>query len=863
MSRRSARKLPRRLSAVPLFALILLLDRPLPVAAEATTPLDRARALHQAGRFEEALVRYRRYASTQAVADPAGAATAHNNACLILIEFGDNPAAHAECEAAVRLRRELGDEPRLARSLNNLGLALQHLGRFAEARAGFEEALAINRRLDEGESEAINLGNLGTLTIAAGDYGRALGLFAAAAAVADRNREEPWADEQRQIAHINEGVVLEKLGAFEEALDLYRGVLGEEERLDRRRRAALQVNLGVLYRNLGDPVKAVAAIREAFRTFEALGDNSALSNALLNLGLARHLNLEQLDLAENSYREALEFAVAAGDRTQEIQDLFYLGRLLLEQGRIDEAEQLFARCLATSDESGSAEGRWSALDGLGRIARARGNLPGALDLLEQAMAEIERVRAGLAGISPHPGYFGDKRPIFAAAVSVLAELDRRRPEVGYGARALEVVQRAKARELLDALGPGARPAEPLTADALGRKVGAGPLLEYFLAEGRLYLWIVRDGGVAMVDLGDAEPVLAAVARLHRSLARGRDPDPGLLADLSRRLLGPLDEPPAAATLRIAPDGRLRYLPFELLACPGAPGSQVVDHCAVSYLPSASALAWLEVRRPRAALTLAGFGNPTLPPELPETAPELSAAKLLVSRFHLEPLPAAERELAAIGRRLGGAQRLWLGEAATEEAFRRAVSGGAKVLHLATHTVVDERPARGAAVLLAPTAEEDGLAYPQEIADLEVRVDLTVLSSCRTAMGSAEDGRALSTLTGSLLGAGSSAVVATLWDVGDAASAAFMDQFYYQLSHGLAPAEALRRAKLRLRADPAWSEPGLWAAYVLIGEAGPVSRSGWVPGWAWLVAGLLVAAGVVLTFRQRRALSGSSTLPPRR
>ena len=41
--------------------------------------------------------------------------------------------------------------------------------------------------------------------------------------------------------------------------------------------------------------------------------------------------------------------------------------------------------------------------------------------------------------------------------------------------------------------------------------------------------------------------------------------------------------------------------------------------------------------------------------------------------------------------------------------------GARVVHLATHTVIDERPGRGAAILLTASGDDDGLLSPEEIA----------------------------------------------------------------------------------------------------------------------------------------------------
>ncbi len=117
----------------------------------------------------------------------------------------------------------------------------------------------------------------------------------------------------------------------------------------------------------------------------------------------------------------------------------------------------------------------------------------------------------------------------------------------------------------------------------------------------------------------------------------------------------------------------------------------------------------------------------------------------------------------------------------------------------------------------------------------------MLAACRTALGPGEDGQALSSLTGAFLAAGSRGVVATLWDVDDATTAAFMEQFYWGLGRGLRPAEALREAKRRLRADPRWSRPALWAGYVLIGNPPPVAERR-APGWAWGL-GLALAVGL--------------------
>lgn len=87
---------------------ILLLLAGLGAGAAAAETLDEARALHRAGELERALEAYRTVLESLGDSDPAAKALAHNNACVILSDFGDYRTATVDCKEAVRLRRELG-----------------------------------------------------------------------------------------------------------------------------------------------------------------------------------------------------------------------------------------------------------------------------------------------------------------------------------------------------------------------------------------------------------------------------------------------------------------------------------------------------------------------------------------------------------------------------------------------------------------------------------------------------------------------------------------------------------------------------------------------------------------------------------
>jgi tetratricopeptide (TPR) repeat protein len=811
----------RRRCALGFLLCILLLSSLLPAAQDAAAILEGAVADHRAGRLQEALDGYREALRDGGLA-PADAARAHNNACTILSGTGDYGGAMEECEAALDLRRDRDDRRGMARTLNNLGLTLLRSGDLPAARSRFQEALAINRERDDAAAEVINLANLGVVETEAGRYGLALDWHRQAEALATARQEEPWAREQVLIARINQGVILERLGAFREALERYRSVLPDEESLGQARAASLRLNLGVVYRNLGDPVRAVEAFESASEAFQQAGDTASLANARLNLALSYHLNLGSPDRAETAYREALALADSAGDQAEAIRTRTYLGRFLLESDHLEEAERLFEEALSRSEAMGQSEGVGASLAGLGEVAEARGDLPAALGRLRDAMDRFEQTGGSIPLTPLRSGYFGERRPVYAAAIRVLAALNLEHPSERHGREALEVSQRAKARDLLEALGTAEVFRRPLDAKEIAVRARGSLLLDYFTGADRAYRFAVEDGNVTMTDVGPAHEILGAVDDLHDDLEQGVDPDPELLDLLSARLLGGLEG--TTRRVRIVPDGVLYYVPFEILRLDGVP---LVDRATVTYWPTASVIRTADA--PAGELTLAGFAAPVLPVD------GNTPIALVARRLDLPPLEAAPRDLAAARSWLGGEADVRIGVEATEEAFRRDVARGARVLHLATHTVLEEQEGRGGAVLLTPSGEDDGLLHPDELAAMRIGCSLAVIATCRSGIGSIEDGSALRSLTGAFLAGGAQAVVATLWDVGDEATAVFMEQFYYELSRGRSPADALRRTKLRLREQPGWEHPYLWSGFVLVGEAAPVTD----PARPWLRAALVM------------------------
>ena len=154
----------------------------------------------------------------------------------------------------------------------------------------------------------------------------------------------------------------------------------------------------------------------------------------------------------------------------------------------------------------------------------------------------------------------------------------------------------------------------------------------------------------------------------------------------------------------------------------------------------------------------------------------------------------------------------------------------RIVHLATHGLLDsEHPEFSGLVLSLVDKQgkrQNGFLGLGDIYNLNLPVEMVVLSACETGLGKEISGEGLIGLTRGFMYAGASRVVASLWSVDDVATAELMGRFYKgMLRQGLSPAAALRQAQIEMSKQKRWHNPYYWGAFVLQGEWKPVSRQG--------------------------------------
>jgi CHAT domain-containing protein len=354
------------------------------------------------------------------------------------------------------------------------------------------------------------------------------------------------------------------------------------------------------------------------------------------------------------------------------------------------------------------------------------------------------------------------------------------------------------------------------------------LLEYIVTDEATYLFVVSK----QRKQAPVETRVFTIPIKRTDLAKQIESFRRQLAERNLRVRAPAHKlydlllKPAQALLRgksslvIAPDDRLWELPFQALL--DERDRYLIERSAVSYAPSLTVLREMRARRDQrraetASSTLLALGNPVIGQET------LERARLSLRDGKLYPLPEAEAEVRALGR-LYGAQRskVYIGAEAREDRLK-AEAGQARIIHFATHGVLNNAsPLYSYLALARGDKNEDGLLEAWELMQLDLRAELAVLSACETARGRTSAGEGVIGLTWALFVAGAPASVVSQWEVESASTRDLMLGFHSQLQTPRSAgrqtkAECLRQAALKLMKNPETNHPFYWAGFVLVGD----------------------------------------------
>jgi CHAT domain-containing protein len=182
------------------------------------------------------------------------------------------------------------------------------------------------------------------------------------------------------------------------------------------------------------------------------------------------------------------------------------------------------------------------------------------------------------------------------------------------------------------------------------------------------------------------------------------------------------------------------------------------------------------------------------------------------------LSGAKREVVKINEMLNG--RAIVGNAATKKCFLEN-AGNYNILHLATHSFVDEDKPMNSRILFSDGQRLGGYEemFAFELFNTRLHAEMAVLSTCSSGCGKIHNSEGVLSLARNFIYAGVPNVVMSLWNISDNTSATIMQAFYKNLKKNMPKDEALRNAKLDFvgHADNIMAHPYYWGGMVLVGN----------------------------------------------
>jgi CHAT domain-containing protein len=760
------------------------------------------------------------------------------------------------------IAREIKDRQNEGKTLGGLGLAYYFLGNYAKAIEYSQQWLAIAREIKDRRSEGKALGNLGNAYHSLGYHAKAIDYTQQVLAIAQEIKDR----QTEGIALGALGIAYSSLGDYTKAIEYHQQYLAlTREIKDRLGEGASLGYLGIAYSSLGDYAKAIEYHQQSLAIAREIKDRLGEGRSLGSLGII-YYSLGDYAKAIEYHQQNLAIAQEIGDKNGESASLGSLGIAYYSLGDYAKAIEYHQQSLAIAQEIGDKNGEGQSLNNLGATLLKSGSLTQSEKILHAGIETWEALRERLGNNDAYKvSIFEQQARTYRILQEVL--IAQNNPNA-----ALEIAERGRARafaELLarrntttsDSANSANSSITPPTIEQLRQiaKQQNATLVEYsiiynnFTLEGKeesheseLYIWVIQPTGEITFGRSDLKPLwqqqnttLANLVNVAReSIGVRRRGGLGAIASLdeadqTRRFqqLHQLLIEPISDLLPTDPNARVVFIPQSSLflvpfpALQGKDGKYLIEKHTILTSPSIQVLQLTHKQRQRLGANsgspLQGndaivVGNPTMPSVPPEPG---QPAKPLSS------LPGAETEANAIAPLLN--TKPLIGNLATKSAVVQLLPK-ARIIHLATHGLLDDVRGIGSAIALAPDSPSsvpplsktgiggvNGLLTAEEILDMKLNAELVVLSGCDTGRGRIT-GDGIIGLSRSLISAGVPSVVVSLWQVPDAPTASLMTNFYQNLQKNPDKAQALRQAMLTtMKQHP---NPRDWAAFTLIGEA---------------------------------------------
>jgi len=319
------------------------------------------------------------------------------------------------------------------------------------------------------------------------------------------------------------------------------------------------------------------------------------------------------------------------------------------------------------------------------------------------------------------------------------------------------------------------------------------------------------------------------------------------AFLYSRLLEPVfSDQKGNDELILVPDGRLCFLPFEVLISKVPDNPRIMDYKNLDYVLKHYTLRYeysselfKQRHQPKERASNRSPYNGFAPGYERESRMQ-SVEVLGRSSALLMPLKFSRNEIEEAAAIFSGTA--FTGKNANVRTFKESVS--ARIIHFAGHTIINDSIPELSGMFFSgtgfPGKENSGeVLYLNEIVNLNLNSRLAILSACETGSGKLLKGEGLISIGRAFKYAGCPNLVMSLWKINDRSASEIMKKFCQNLKRGDRTDAALRKAKLYYldhTGNDRRTHPFYWSAFIMIGNNENLFRRNYtIP----LVAGLMV------------------------
>lgn len=799
------------------------------------------------GMSAEARIHYERAARVyNKLGEVSSAAAALGNIAVLEYEQGNYASAAASFEA-VRVRADpASDAGDYVSLLNNLAIAYYAGGRFDDALQALLTALPLTQGEVDPSHRARTLHGLGRVYLIVGNIDRA-GVFLRQAL--ELRRLESTHDRRGLLTSlISNGDLDRELGKAASGTKLHLEAL--EHAITPAEQARVLLAIGTDQILDGSPAQAIGTFDRALAL--DLSDEWPIKTSLQSaLGQARMLSgdasgRELLLTAAAAHRAAGDNELAARNYSFLADSDYRAGKLESALKYCDQAVALYGlqrlgtvnpdlRATYVANRAGTHELQSAIYMSLRQRAErgARQEDMGLAALLSIESLRLKTIEDFRALRAASPNAEG------AAAAASAAQLDARiaakrfrldsvleqprpsaervaalRRELALLRSELDVVQLADSRAKAGSIDDRA----PASLRQLQESVAPDTaLLTWLPSEGRSWIWCITQERASAYALPGRGTLEEAARTLY---AHWSNPiaDADLQAErrLSRVLLGNATECSRdKQVIHVVTEGLLRNIPVGALWFTDVTGSErrIIERQLVSYRISlTSRQAGLSPSTDAGSRAILLVGDPQVQDQRATAQASAQPRGGAGPAYRdLRPLPGAARELAAIAALTKGWQSVSLvRERATRDAFLAESPGKFRIIHFATHALLDVHDPQLSALILS-----GGSALNlRDVMSLRLQTQAVVLGACEASLGKQYRGQLSLGLSEAFLLAGAKNVLGSLWPVSDDATMSYMQSFYQRyIQQGLTPPAAAQAAARELMQNGRYRHPFYWAAFV--------------------------------------------------